>query len=91
MDFFVRATATAAGGARSCATETAAPNSKRITMHKRTLARRRRDALHDLGHGLPLPSDDGPHRELRGNLPLVLHKDHKGLSKVLLRGARGVF
>ena len=29
---------------------------------------RRRDALHDLDHGLPLLSDDGPLRELGGNL-----------------------
>ena len=29
---------------------------------------RRRNALHDLGHGLPLLSDDGPLRELGGNL-----------------------
>ena len=33
---------------------------------------RRRDALHDLGHGLPLLSDDGPLRELRGNYPQLV-------------------
>ena len=34
----------------------------------------RRNAPHDLNHGLPLLPDDGPLRELRGNLPLVLHE-----------------
>ena len=36
--------------------------------------KRHRDAPHDLGHSLPLLSDDGPFRELGGNLPLVLHE-----------------
>ena len=35
---------------------------------------RRRDTLHDLGHGPPLLPDDGPLRELGGNLPLVFHE-----------------
>ena len=52
---------------------------------------RRRDALHDLGHGLPLLPDGGPLCEFRGNLPLVLHEEHEGLGEVLLRGGRGVF
>ena len=52
---------------------------------------RRRDALHDLGHGLPLLPDDGPLRELGGDIPLVLHEEHEGLGEVLLRGRRGVF
>ena len=34
---------------------------------------RRRDALHDLCHGPLLLPDNGPLRELGGNLPLVLH------------------
>lgn len=36
------------------------------------LSLRRRDALHDLGHGLPLLPDDEPLRELRGNYPQLV-------------------
>ena len=51
---------------------------------------RRRDALHDLGHGLPLLPDGGPLRKFGGNLPLVFHEEHEGLGEVLACGGGGI-